>query len=141
MLGVTSTYRDLRGGFRGYVAKIQAATEESPVEAAEFMAEQWRQGVRVDTASYRDGIYVQTHDASGYGAAVSRAQADNPSVGVRDELPRPARKGAAAVGSVAEHDIYNEYGSSTISAKPALQPAIEATRKQFPEITKRKLLV
>lgn len=140
MLGIHGTYKALRGGFRGYVAKIQAATEESPQEAAEFMAEHWRQGVRVDTGSYREGIYVQTHEASGYAAAVARAQAVNPTVQIHAELPPPARKGAAAVGSVAGHDLYNEYGSRTISAKPAFQPAVEATRRQFPEITKRRLL-
>lgn len=141
MLGITGTYKELRGGFRGSIAKIQAATEESPAEAAEFGANYWRQGVRTDTGSYKASIYVQSHDSSDYAEHVSEARSLNPSIEILPELPKPARKGAAAFGSAAGHAVYNEYGSSTISAKPALQPAIEATRKQFPEITKRRLIL
>lgn len=140
MLGIHGTLIEQNGGFRGAIAKIMAATEESPIEAAEACAETWRGNVRKDTRSYELGIYTQTHTHSEYGAAVTRAKAANPSVGIRSELPRPQRKGAANVGSVVTHDIFNELGTTTLPADSAFAQALATTRKQFPEITKRKLV-
>lgn len=126
-------------GFRALMNRAPQVAEASAVEAAEYLADEWRSRVRVDTGSLRDGIHVQTHDTSGYAAAVARAKAANPKVQTHAENPRPARKTAAAVGSVAKHDAPNEYGTRHMPAHPAYVPAVEATRRRFPEIVRRRL--
>ena len=137
MLGITGTLR--AAGIRGYVAKIKAATEESPTEAAEFLADQWRHNAHVVTGSYRASIYVQGHDGSDYAQRAGEARRLNPGAEVVAELPRPARKGAAAVGSAVRHSEFEEWGTSKRPPHPAFTPAVEATRREYPEITRRKL--
>lgn len=137
MLKLSVTYDDR--GFRIYIPKIAQAAEEGPVEAAEYCAQEWRNRVPVDTGAYKGGIYVITHDASGYGEAAGTAQGRRPKVTLRPELPRPVRKGAAAVGSVVPYDIHNELGTANRPARPAAVPAVELTRRKFPDIMRKRL--
>lgn len=137
MLKLTVTYDDR--GFRAYIPKLAHAAAEGPVEAAEYLAQEWRNRVPVDTGAYKGGIYVITHDSSGYGEAAGTAHGRRPNVTLRPELPRPARKGAAAVGSVVPYDVHNELGTANRPARPAAVPATDLTRRKFPEIMKRRL--
>jgi HK97 gp10 family phage protein len=137
MLRITATRSG--PGFRGYIGRVKAAAEEGPEEAAQYLADQWRQHVPVDTGSYSDSIYVATHDHSEYAEAVADAEADNPRVEIVPEVARPGRKGAAAVGAAAAHALLVEYGTSRMPARPAFRPALEATKREYPAILRRKL--
>ncbi len=126
-------------GFRAYIPKLEHATEDGPAEAAAFLADAWRANAHVITGSYVASIYTQTHDGSTYGAAAQAARALNPAAEIVPELPKPARKGAAAVGSAVRHSLYEELGTSRRPAHPAFVPAVEKARRQFPEIMRRRL--
>jgi hypothetical protein len=126
-------------GLNAYIPRVAHAADEAPIEMAETIAAEWRSRAHVITGAYKASIYTQTHTESGYSGAVSGYQARRTSPPPLPEPPRPARKGAASVQSVAPYAVHEELGSRARAPHPAFTPAVELARRQFPELVKRRL--
>jgi HK97 gp10 family phage protein len=79
---------------------------------------------RVDTGDMRNELYVRTEDSSS-----RTTSAGNDSF---VEVPATPHNEAWLVGG-SGHTIYNEFGTSRMSAQPMIVPGIESVRHSFLE--------
>jgi len=84
----------------------------------------------VDTGALRNSIYTVTQRSNGYRDAARRAKASNPKA-VIAPFPEPSGNLEAHIGPSVEYAIYQEMGTSKMSAHPFLVPAVEALRKSW----------
>lgn len=86
---------------------------------------------RVDTGAMANSFYVITSDKNTYSQAAGQVKGRNPKAELAPMAPAPKDDLHAVVASVVEYAIYNEYGTSRMSAQPMLTPAAEEWRKPF----------
>lgn len=136
MLRASATLRT--EGLDAYLKKLPGALDDGAVQVAERTRDRWRAAVHVITGSYRASIFVQSHTSSDFAARAAEAKGLNPDAVIVAEPPKPARKGAAAVGSAVSHAVIEELGSVHRPGHPAFTPAVEAARADLKaEIAKR----
>lgn len=97
----------LRATLKGLPGTVRKAAQDAIADSAQAIKADGRAGSRVDTAHLRDGVAIR-RDADGLGARI----------GVFDD------------------DLYygqfQEFGTSSIPAKPFMTPAAESERRRLP---------
>lgn len=97
-MATASSFRfDWRG--QSVAVQLQAAVEEAMEDTAQAAETNARNRARVDTGEMRDGIHANVERR---GSSVTMVLAGD-----------------------AKHTIYNEFGTSTMSAQPMIRPAID----------------
>ncbi len=100
------------------------------IDEAAFRVERGaKDSAPVDTGFLRSSIYTVTTGGSGYAHAASAAE----SAADRGMLPEVAQPAAhqAIVAVGAEYGIFVEYGTSRMTARPFVRPAVEKVRAWF----------
>lgn len=97
----------LRAKLRGLAGKVRDGGAEAVAQAARSIEAEAKSLVRVDEGDLRDGI----------GTRFSRG-GRTAEVGVTDNQ--------------LDYGLYQEFGTSSITAKPFMTPAAEAERRKFP---------
>lgn len=104
-------------------ATVRGEALSAGLRAAAFRVEFYaRAGARVDTGFMRSSIYTKTDRFSGYssagqaGTGAMLPEADLPNTGPGEYV--------AVIACGAEYGIYNEYGTSRMSAQPFMRPAL-----------------
>jgi hypothetical protein len=88
------------------------------------------EGHGVDTGAMQAGIYVATHDETGYELAAAQVRGLNPKATIFPEVTAPDELTAIVAGSV-EYEVYQEFGTIHQEGNPHLQPAAEQARPEF----------
>lgn len=108
-------------------AAVSRAVRKTAFAIQEEAATNIQQHGLIDTGAMRSSVYVETHDQSGHGTAVSGAKALNPEapIAVKGKVPHDELEARVAVA--AEYAIYHEMGApgAGIPARPFLAPAAE----------------
>ena len=84
----------------------------------------------VDTGAMRASIYTVTKDSDGYESARAASQAQNANVAT-GKHPTPSGKVIANVGPCVEYAGFVELGTSRMSARPYLVPAVEQMARKL----------
>lgn len=89
-----------------------------------------KQMAPVDTGAMRASIYTVTKDSDGYDSARADSQGLNASVAT-GQHPKPSGNVVANVGPCVAYAGYVELGTSRMSARPYLVPAVEQMARKL----------
>lgn len=114
----------LSGDIEAAIAQIQHGADLFVEALADKTVERFRDNVHVITGAMKASASVVTPHGSDYGANVAAAAALNPSAEFAPE--EQAGPGEAVVQVPVGYAAFEEFGTSTRPAHPALVPAIES---------------
>lgn len=97
---------------------------------AEHGVEYIRENARFETHAMEQSVYFVSQDQDHYNEASQRAQQLRPEAQTEPH-PKPEGKAAANIGPCVHYAIYNEFGTSRMSAQPFVVPGIERLANEF----------
>ena len=122
------------------VRHLDKKTEDVLLSYAFDIEKEAKINAPVDTSALRNSIYTESKRESRFDAASTAARGKRPDV-VTDRLPTPTGKVVANVGPCVEYGGYVELGTSRMSARPYLMPAVESVSQDFNSGARFKRLV
>lgn len=120
------------------IGALLRSTPRASAKAAELLADRAGLFSAVDTTSARHSWYAVGAGVDGYANSLAISQAVNRRAQIVQKVD-PTNKNEAVVSHSIVHPFFLEFGTVSMRAQPALQPAIESAKEDLVSMMKREI--